>query len=157
MVDLKFGIIEEVDEVRVRFKVRLPDMDDMVTHWLPMNVTQSLSDKSYDLPDIGTQVSLLLDEHGLEGVILGAIYSEEDPPPVQDKNKFHKRFSDGTSIEYDKTLKKLVIDVQGAQPLQSFIEIKSNNLITIQADLGIVLDAPISTIKGNLKVMGSIS
>jgi phage baseplate assembly protein gpV len=36
------------------------------------------------------------------GAVLGAIYSNADLPPVNNPDKFHLTFKDGTSVDYDR-------------------------------------------------------
>lgn len=112
-VNLHFGLIKEIDAAAPLFRVLLPELDDMLTQWLPMLADVTQDDKDYQIPDIGSQVALLLDPTGETGVILGCIYSEADPPPVQNRDKWHKRFKDGTRIEYDRAAHKLLVDAQG--------------------------------------------
>ena len=38
--------------------------------------------KIFNQPDMGSQVNVLLDRHGEDGVILGARYSKADQPPT---------------------------------------------------------------------------
>lgn len=124
---LKFGTVSAVDEQTMRVRVRLPDLDNLRTDWLPVLTRKSLRDKDYWLPDIGEHVAVLLDANGDDGVVLGAIFSDADTVPVVSRNKWHRRFIDGTTIEYDRETHKLRIDCVGD------IELASATHISLQA------------------------
>lgn len=162
-VTLEFGIVTQVDEAKHRVKVRIPDLDDMETHWLPVQVGASFGNQDYGLPDEETQVALLLDSRGENGLVLGAVYSEADPPPVQSKDKWHKRFKDGTSLEYDRASHVLTVDVKGEVRIKATGEIKIEAqtasvqaLVKAQVSAPLIdLDAPLTKTK-NLLVQGLI-
>ncbi len=105
----KFGTVSAVDEKTQRVRVRLPDLDNLRTNWLPVLTRKSLRDKDYWLPDVGEQVAVLLDGRGEDGIVLGAIFSSADPVPVASRDKRHVRFDDGTTVEYDRAAHKLKI------------------------------------------------
>lgn len=168
--NLHFGLIEEIDDARAMVKVRLPALDDMITHWLFVLFKDTQDNKHYSLPEKGTQVSILLDPRGETGVVLGAIYSEVDKPPVTNRKKWHKLFSDGTSLEYDRESHELKADVQGKVTIDATgpVVIKSaqsvevegltikvkGQLVEIEANV-IDLNAPITKTK-NLLVGGKL-
>lgn len=144
---IKVGTVVAVDEKTCRVRVQLPDNDGVVTYWLPVVVNKSQKDKFYWLPDIGEEVICAFLEHGIEqGFVLGAIYNEKDKVPVENKDKFHIRFEDGTWIEYDRKAHKLTATVNGD------IEITANSqkIATITTHNGNVL------INGDLVVNGEI-
>jgi phage baseplate assembly protein V len=109
----KFGTVSAVDAAACRVRVRLPDYDNLRTAWLPVLQRKTQDDKDYHLPDIGEQVVVLLDGRGEDGVVLGAIFSSADTPPVTSGDKRHVRFSDGTTIDYDRASHKLAIHCVG--------------------------------------------
>lgn len=112
------GLVVAVDEVSCRVRVEFPDRDDgngtnLVSDWLPVLQDFCVGNEQYRLPDENTQVVCLMDERCEAGVVLGAIYSDADPPPVTDRNLFYRRFLDGTVIQYDRAGHKLSATVQG--------------------------------------------
>lgn len=109
----KVGVVSEIDPATCTARVRFDDLDGLETMRLPVGVQKSLKDKSYWMPDEGEHVACLLDANAEAGVILCAIYSEKDAPPVDDKDKRHVRFDDGTTIEYDRKAHKLTIQCVG--------------------------------------------
>lgn len=109
---VRVGFVVEVLEAEGRVRVRLPDADCIETQPLPVLYPKTYLDKHYLMPDVGEQVVCLfanLGGHLEHGFVLGAIYSEPDPVPVADRNKTHVRFADGTWIEYDRAVGKLMI------------------------------------------------
>lgn len=106
-------------------QVRFDDLDGMTTDWLPTSHANTQDDKEVETLNVGTQVSCLMDARMEDGCIVGAHYSDVDTPPVASNSKWCKRFSDGTTIEYDKETHALVIDVQGS------INIKATGAVTI--------------------------
>lgn len=110
---MKIGIVSAIDPAKCAARVQFPDNDAVVSYWLPVVQPKTLKDRFYCMPDVGEHVVVLLDENGESGVILGAIYSEADPPPVSDPDKWHTTFEDGTVLEYDRKEHKLFADVKG--------------------------------------------
>lgn len=100
----RLGIVKEQDGTNCRVRVTFREFDQMLSYWLPVVVPKTQDDKVFWLPDPGEQVVCLMDEHDEAGVVLGAIYSQPDRPPVADANKYHIGFKDGTSFEYDRGL-----------------------------------------------------
>lgn len=47
-----------------------------------------------------------------EGFVLGSMYGAQTPP-VSSGDKFHRTFSDGTTLEYDRKAHKLTASVKG--------------------------------------------
>ena len=107
------GIVVAIDEQSCRVRVEFPDRDNLVSDWLPVMQDFALGNQSYRLPDEGTQVVCLMDEHYEAGVVIGAIYSDVDPPPVTNKDLFYRRFKDGSIIQYDRAGHKLTAAIQG--------------------------------------------
>ncbi len=46
-------------------------------------------------------------------MVLGCIYSDADLPPVADPDVFHREFSDGTVLQYNRNTHVLHADVKG--------------------------------------------
>lgn len=138
------GIISDIDEVKVCVRVMLPECDDLRTNWLPILQRNTQDNKDYWLPDVGEQVVVLLDDNGEDGVVLGAVYSSIDIPPVTNKDKRYVRFADAASFEYDRKTHRLTIN--------GGIE-----TIVIEAKASIDITTPQVTIKGNVSVTGNIN
>ncbi|ALS60662.1 phage baseplate assembly protein V [Pandoraea norimbergensis] len=146
---LKFGT---VSASRPGFaRVRLPDLDNMRTMWLPIAYPKTQDDQACWTYDIGEQVAVLLDARGEDGVILGAIYSSADTPPVTDPNKFAIRFKDGALLEYDRATG--ILTVTGVRR----VEVEASAEIVLKSGTKVLLDAPDAELTGNLLVKGKLT
>lgn len=165
------GTVVARDPDKHKVRVQFPDHDNMVSDWLPVGVQKSLGDFDYWLPDLQTQVACLMDENYEFGVVVCAIYSDADLPPISNPDLFYKQFKDGTNIQYDRAAHKLSANVQGDVELTTTGTVTSDSqgLTTIKAAAGIVLQAPsinmasyngtagAGTINGTLHVTGNIT
>ncbi|MET0264712.1 MAG: phage baseplate assembly protein V [Duganella sp.] len=148
-VTLKFGT---VSASRPGFaRIRLPDTDNMRTMWLPVAYPKTLEDQCYWTYDPGEHVAVLLDAQGEDGVILGAIFSDEDTAPVTDNDKFGMRFKDGAQLEYDRATHTLT--VTGVEN----VVVEAATAITLKAGAKVTVDAPDTEISGNAVVMGKLT
>lgn len=132
-------------------QVRFPDLDDMVSAWLPLIVKKTLKDKECYSLDIGEQVACVLDENFESGVVLGAVYSDADAPPVESTDKLRFQFFDGGSFEYDRSSGTLSIVTTGP------VNVTSAGHVTVSSPIGITLDAPITTCTGDLLVKNKLT
>lgn len=109
------GTVTARDAAKLRVQVRCADTvtAPLVTDWLPVLVSRACGDGQYDLPDVGDAVLCLFLPHGREaGFVLGSFYSG-GVPPVADGDKWHRKFKDGTTLEYDRKAHKLSANVKG--------------------------------------------
>lgn len=148
----KFGTVSAVDAKTCRVRVRLPDYDNLRTAWLPVLQAKTLRDKHYHLPDLGEHVVVLLDGRGEDGVVLGAIYSSADTPPVASGDKHHVRFDDGAEMEYDRANHQLTVK-GGIQKV--VVEVGAN--ILLKAGAKVTVDVPETEVTGNLLVQGRLT
>jgi phage baseplate assembly protein V len=135
----KYGIISNTKPGYA--KVFFGD-DDIVTDWWPVVMQTTLKDKmSYPL-NVNEQVVCLCDFRLEDGVILGAIHSNQDTPdPGAAPGKFRKVFEDGTILEYDKEAHKFTGTINGTATIQA-------QSITVIGNLAIT---------GNLSFSGTLS
>lgn len=145
---LKFGTVSASKPGFAR--VRLPDLDNMRTMWLPIAYPKTLQDQCCWTYDNGEHVAVLLDARGEDGVILGAVYSDADKPPVTDPNKFAMRFKDGALLEYDRGTH--VLTVTGVQK----VVLQADAEILLQAGAKVTVDTPEAEFSGNVLVKGKL-
>jgi phage baseplate assembly protein V len=143
----KFGAVSAVDAKTCRVRVRLPDYDNLRTAWLPVLQWKTLRDKHYHLPDIGEHVVVLLDGRGEDGVVLGAIFSSADAPPVSSGDKHHVRFDDSAEMEYDRHTHQLTIKGGILK-----VVVETGVSILLKAEAKVTIDTPETEITGNLLV-----
>lgn len=158
MMQLTTGTISAVDATTCRVRVRLPECDNLRTHWLAVLQRNTQNNKDYWLPDINEQVKVLLDDSGTDGVVLGAIYSDIDRPIINDINKRRIDFSDGAFVEYDR---KNHVMTLGGQINVIKVTTTANVIVeteraTIKAE-AITLDCANTTMTGDVQVNGNLS
>ena len=100
MIELCYGLVEDVKNKPLSVKVRLPDYDNLITPWLSVLTPRSLGSKHYDPPVKDEQVACLMDNHFESGLCLGSVYSDEDLEPAEG-DVYAREFSDGTRISYN--------------------------------------------------------
>lgn len=137
------GIVKQLDPAKARVKVVLPDEDQVLTDWLPVLLPFALGAKAYWLPRLESQVVVLLDEHGEDGVVMGALYSQADPVPISAAKTLYIEAEDGTKVSIDPVAHLVTVDTPG----------------TIQAKAGqaATVEAPSITLKGAVAVDGTLS
>lgn len=158
-LQLMFGTVSQIDEHNVRVRVRLPTCDNLRTAWLPVLQRNTQNNKDYGLPDVGEQVSLLLDADGDDGVVLGAVYSEVDRPAVANRDKRRVDFADGTVVEYDRKNHAMAIGGEIKTltlTTQATVLIQTQNA-TVKASHTLLLDAPDTVTTGNLTVQKQLT
>lgn len=148
-VSYKVGLVYESKPGHAR--VQFPDLDGMVSGWLPMIVKKSLKDKECLTLDIGEQVACVLDEYFESGCVIGAVYSDEDVPPVTSADKYHFAFFDGGSFEYDRNSGKLTIVTTGDA------YVSAGGAVTLRSPVGVTLDTPSTICTGDLLVKGGLT
>jgi phage baseplate assembly protein V len=152
------GVVVAVDEQSARVRVQFADLDDLISDWLPVMQEFCVGNQQYRLPDNGSQVVCLMDENYEAGVVLGAIYSDADPPPVTNANLFYKKFADGTVLQYDRAGHKLTVDVKGEIDARADIQaVITSPLVKAVASTKVVCDTPLTECTGNLSVAGGIT
>lgn len=108
---LRFGIVTQINPKLVKARVNFGD-DDLTSFWLPVLQSKTLKDKFYSMPDINEQVACLMDENSEDGVILGAIYSNEDISLVESEKQVAINFENGSFINADKETNTLTINFE---------------------------------------------
>lgn len=148
---LQFGLVSKLDYLSCRVKVRLEEFEGLETWWLKVPQRHTKATKSRPLmPEIGEQVAVLLQRDGVNGVVLGGIYSTAEPPPVTDEDTEFVRFSDGTTASYNRQAHLLAVNCVGA------ISLQASQPVTVQAP-AVILDTPQTTLEGNLQVNGNVN
>ena len=150
-VTRQVGTVSAVDADKVQARVRLPECDNLRTHWLNVLQRNTQNNKDYWLPDIGEQVEVLLDANGEDGVILGSVYSSVDKPPFSDKNVRGTVYADGAEFSYNRDTHTLT--VRGGI---EHIRIECQADVTVKTPK-VTIDAPETEITGNLLVGGKLT
>ncbi|WP_405119228.1 phage baseplate assembly protein V [Pseudomonas leptonychotis] len=158
-IQLEYGEVSAVDYKTCRIRVRLDDRDGVQSYWLnvPQRHTQATQSRPL-MPELGEQVAVLLDADGVGGVYLGGVYSTAEPPPVVDEDTDYVRFSDGTTLTYDRVAHALVTDCVGS------VLVKTATTVTVEAGRpvlvvapSVTLDTPETILTGTLQVAGQVT
>jgi len=148
---LHYGIVTAVDAQTCCIRVRLPERDNLVTYWLPVQQRNTHHNKHRSLPDMGAHVQILLAANGVDGAYLGSVYSGPEPPPVVDDDQEYVRFKDGTEVLYDPASHTHRIKSVGK------VEVIAATTVLVQAGASVTLDAPQVTMTGNATVQGKLT
>ena len=128
---IRVGVVSSINPLNGTARVVFHEKEGLVSGDLQIIYRTTFKNKDYQMPDIDEQVVCIFLENGLEqGFILGAVYSETDVTPANSGDKWVKKFSDGTGIEYDRSAHKLTASVNGTA------EITANHT-TINGDVTI--------------------
>ncbi len=137
---IRVGFVAGRQPERMRVKVELRDTTNakLVSDWLPVITPRACADEQYDLPDDGDQVLCLFLPYGLEqGFVLGSMYGKAEPP-VQSGDKWHRKFRDGTTLEYDREAHLLSGNVKGDVKLA----VSGNITVTLDGTLAETAKGP---------------
>ena len=110
------GIISAVYPERHSARVTFSDEDDLVSEELPILTSYAFRNKLFHVPDVGEQVIVLYEQNDSgegDGVILGSIFSEQDPPNAASQDKIRMDFGDGSFFEFDRATGNLNINCTG--------------------------------------------
>lgn len=136
------GIVTELKASAAMVKVKFPDEDGMVSDWLPVLLPFTLGGRAYWLPRVNSQVVVLLDEHGEDGVVMGGIYSSADPAPSCNADAFHVELEDGTAITL--TAGKIIATTPGDIEATAGGNLTANVSGNASATIGGSLDVQVS-------------
>lgn len=142
---LKFGHICNIDGFRAR--VKIDDEDGYITDFLPIVVSNSTVNDTNNPIEIDTPVAISLTNDGQDGVILGAIHTDNNPPIIKNNNKKYYRFKDGSHFEYDPNTHILIADIKGEA-------IVTANKLTVNSNL--FVNGDIYDKKGSMQNMRDI-
>lgn len=106
------GKVTEVDARAHRVRCEMLDRDGIQSPWLAVLVRSTRDDLDYGMPTAGQIVAILLDEREETGVVLGAVYSDHDPPPAESTATARGMvLRDGAVLEYDVDAHRLRIEL----------------------------------------------
>ena len=109
---MRVGTVVAIYPERGTARVQFKELDGYITYELPVIQRKTHRDKEYWMPDVGEMVVVeFFEDSDVHGVILGAIYNQQDMPPTSTINKHVQVYEDGTRIEYDRQNHKLTIDI----------------------------------------------
>lgn len=156
----QIGKVTSVSDAAGTCRVVMPDADNMESFDLRVLQAKTHKDKQYIMPDVGEMVLCAFLPSGNEqGFVLGAYYSETDPVPVTTRDKWHARFKDGATIEYDRNTHVLSAVIPGDANIKTTGNISAiaDGTITGTSKKSITLNAPIIMLNGKTFINGALS
>lgn len=141
------GIVSELDPATGRARVEFQDRDGVASWWLNVNQPAASASKVYAMPDLGAQVNCLVDKNAEEGCILGALYSDEDRPPITDPRHQHGALEGGLVFDYDRDTGALTISMPADMAVTA-VNIQITGNVSIKGDL--TVDGSVTAKGGNL-------
>jgi phage baseplate assembly protein V len=127
------GIV--VERGKGRLKVQFGDEHEDQSYWLDLNQGASGKNQMFNMPDLGTQVGCLMDWDGEDGMVVGAVWSENHPPPTEENDNLHFLFSSGLEIIAEKGTGN--------------VRVNNAHYVSVEATL--------TTIKGNVRIEGNLT
>lgn len=112
---IKEGIVSSVNPEKCSARVVFPDKDSLVSAELPILQPAGMKNKFYSLPDVGDSVVCLFAPNSQDGTgfIIGSRYDDKNSPPAQLQDISCIKFSDGTTISYNRASHLLAINCVG--------------------------------------------
>lgn len=106
----KAGIVKSVAGANA--VVEFPDLDGMTTKPIPVGQASTGKDKAFRMPKPGDHVGVVMDENFEDGLVVAAIYSDADPPPVTG-DRIHLALEGGAVFDFDAEAQSLNISIGG--------------------------------------------
>lgn len=151
------GIITEIYPDKGTCRVKFLS-DDIVSKPLQICM-QGAQDNKFHAPfAINELVACLVDENNEDGVVLGALYNDDDTPSGATGDNVRIVFKDGSVIDYDFAAHKLTIDMPTADVVANCkkADISASGKVTINAPAGIEINGDVS-ITGTMTASGDIT
>lgn len=99
----RYGYVSDYDPDYHMARVIFPELDNQVSAWLPVGVKNSKNNFDECGLDIDEHVFCVMNGSGIEeGVIICALYDENNQPKKKDLDTRITEFQDGTKIFYDR-------------------------------------------------------
>lgn len=134
---LEFGTVSAWDAKTNRIRVTIHETK-LQTFWLQVPQGRTKNTRRRSPVELGTQVAIILRDDGVDGILLGALYSSVDAPPITDDDTDYIEYKDGTVIEYSPSSHELNVSLtQGGK-----LNIIAPGGTHIDTEMGIEINAP---------------
>jgi len=161
---IRLGLLSELGtgEYLGYCRVSLDEVE-MVSGWLPMLSLGTKTVKHWNTIEVGSQVACLMDAYCEQGVVVAALWSDEDTPPDWATDKtLGIQFADGAKLYYDSDSHEATFDAPDTSLTAKIkeAEIEATNKVTLKCEtLEITGDVKITgdtQMTGKLDVSGNI-
>ena len=144
---IRVGVVSQIDTNNHTVRVDFGE-DGATSYDLPVLALNTRQNKDYNLPDIGEDVLCLFLPGGEEnGFVLGSFYAGEVKPPIANANVRMVKFSDGTTVKYNRESHDLDVVIEGTH-----IHANRNNV-----DITTPMQVNIKTANATITASGDIA
>ena len=146
---MRIGEVSSVNPAACTARVVFDDEDGMVSADLPIVQRNTQDNSDYWLPDVGEDVVCLFNPSGSEdGFIIGSWYAGEITPPASSQDVRMVKFSDGTTISYDRGSSTLDIKIQDTEikVTPETVDITGSQTVNIKGGASVNIVAPVVTL-----------
>ncbi|PHV11315.1 phage baseplate assembly protein V [Chitinimonas sp. BJB300] len=162
---IRSGTITAIDHTSALCRVKTGSLE---TEWLPWLERRAGDTRTWNPPTVGEQVLVLCPSGEVAaGFVLLGLYSAQKPAPDSQPHTHVITFPDGAYLCYDHALGALIatgiktalLDASGsitAKAGQTLVA-EVGDSVTIKAGGSVTIDAPTTTITGNLVVQKALS
>ena len=156
---IRFGTVTDIDPESGRARVAFPDLNGMVSDWLPVLTVKTKGIKISFMPDIGEPVLCnFLPNGSVAGFVIGSVPCEEEGAPEGAAvNLVIIDFLDGTRIEYNRETSDLTATVEGKVDLtcrELAATVREDAIIEVEGTATVT--APSITLQGNVTIQGNL-
>jgi len=150
---IRIGVVAEADYATSRVRVQ---SGGLLTGWLPWLERRMGDTVDWDPPHPGEQVVILSPSGEVaSGIVLTGIPSDSCPHPIHDKNKCHRRYTDGATFEYDHKGHHYTVTVPNGGSIVFTIGATTLTLTGSDTTLvtpNLLVDSPASTFTGTVLI-----
>jgi phage baseplate assembly protein V len=152
------GLVVSVDLQNALATVQVGEVQTAPLPWL---TARAGGDITWWAPEVGEHVAILCPGGSLsQGVIIGSLYSGSKPAPAQSADQHVTKYSDGTTITYDRAAHTFTVQAVGAVT----VNIQGNatvtaQAVTVNAQGGLTINGDLTLngkVAGTLKVAGDV-
>lgn len=154
---IRVGRVSDVDREAGAARVTFPDLDDVVSGWLPVIGYGRAWARTYALPAAGDMVAVIFLSAGVQdGFVLGN-YQVLDEDVETTADQYGVWFEDGSRAYYDRAVGELVVQAAGAlRATAADVTVSATGTATLAAPT-VVLDAQTVRVTGNLAAAGNVT
>lgn len=154
---IRVGQVSVVNSEAGAVRVTFPDLDGVVSGWLPVIGYGRAWARTYALPTAGDMVAVIFLSAGVkDGFVLGN-YQILDEDVEGSEEQFGVWFEDGSRVYYDRAAGELVVESVGAiRATAANVVVTATATATLAAPT-IVLDAQTVSVTGNLAAAGTVT
>ncbi len=134
---LRFGRISSVDASKGLCKVSFGE-DETVTDWLPTVHNGTRENSYFHTFQTEDHVAVMMNDNGITGVILGAIYSKNLQPSEGGEGKTSVVFDNGNKVVYDKATGSMELVASGGVKITGDVDVTGTITATVEVKAGII-------------------